>query len=582
MIRRLKMMLTLIVTLSASPHIAYAADPSIDIKGLPEELAVNLEYYIDSIGEPVAFKFSNAKWHSIVSEALTPLGFYNFQMTLEMKDDDKLVLNIDPGTPMLIAESDIVIVGDARSDPEFIEAVKEAPLKVGQPLKHKTYDDLKSHLRNMAIRKGYFDSQFTESRLEVSPKHNQAFVRLHFDSGPRYRFGATTIVHSQIELSRLASLKTFKQGDEFDTNVLGDYQIQLSETGWFGSVLVSPELEAHLDDKEIPIKVVLEPRSKNVVQAGGGYSTDIGVKGSLRWSQPWYNDRGHSFDSQLELSGSEQSLELGYKIPTLDVFYDYYSIKFGIEHVDYLDTQSFSTDLAFEKHWLLSDLWESNLFIKYLYEDFTQGVDNNNTQLFMPGFSFSYTNSRNRNKIQQVREQEKSRAIQHRHLLSVEYGEPYLLSDIRLLRLQTDSNMSWHFYPKHKIHLRGNLGINITSDLTKVPSTLRYFAGGDNSVRGYDYESISPVDESGNLTGARYRITGGIDYQYNFWKTFWIGTFLDLGDAFNDQLDLKTGTGLSLEWASPIVPIKLDFAWGLDAAPTEDNFQIHLSMGVQF
>ncbi|MEZ9705231.1 autotransporter assembly complex protein TamA [Vibrio breoganii] len=237
MIKRLQIVLTLIITLGVTPQVALAR-PSIDIEGLSDESATNLDYYIESVGEPVAFNFTQSKWRSIVSEALTPLGFYNFNIAIEKKGGDKLILNIDPGSPMLIAQSDINIVGEAKSDADFIDALKVSSLDVGQQLNHKNYDDLKSRLRTLALQKGDFDSQFTTSRLEVSPNNNQAFIHLHFDSGPRYRFGEITIVHSQIDLPRLESLKPFKRGDQFETSMLADYQIQLSETGWFKSVLL--------------------------------------------------------------------------------------------------------------------------------------------------------------------------------------------------------------------------------------------------------------------------------------------------------------------------------------------------------
>ncbi|MFA0166289.1 POTRA domain-containing protein [Vibrio breoganii] len=213
MIKRLQIVLTLIITLGVTPQVALAR-PSIDIEGLSDESATNLDYYIESVGEPVAFNFTQSKWRSIVSEALTPLGFYNFNIAIEKKGGDKLILNIDPGSPMLIAQSDINIVGEAKSDADFIDALKVSSLDVGQQLNHKNYDDLKSRLRTLALQKGYFDS------------------------GPRYRFGEITIVHSQIDLPRLESLKPFKRGDQFETSMLADYQIQLSETGWFKSVLL--------------------------------------------------------------------------------------------------------------------------------------------------------------------------------------------------------------------------------------------------------------------------------------------------------------------------------------------------------
>ncbi|MEZ9559105.1 autotransporter assembly complex family protein, partial [Vibrio splendidus] len=105
-----------------------------------------------------------------------------------------------------------------------------------------------------------------------------------------------------------------------------------------------------------------------------------------------------------------------------------------------------------------------------------------------------------------------------------------------------------------------------------------FFAGGDNSIRGYGYESISPRDESGALTGAKFIATSSFEYQYRLVGNWWGAAFYDIGDAFNDKPEWKHGTGVGVRWASPVGPVSLDFAWGLDAKKG-DEFQLHFSLG---
>ncbi|PMH43283.1 hypothetical protein BCU68_03770 [Vibrio sp. 10N.286.49.B3] len=514
-------------------------------------------------------KWSDAKWNKLVNNALNPLGYYHPHILID-KTDKNLILTIDAGVAMRIIESDVVISGEAQFDQDFQQAVIQANLKVGQRLHHGRYDELKKKIQTLATIKGYFSSQFITHQLKVSPEANEASIHLHFNSGPRYYFGETLINNSQIELDRLATLEPYNIGDEFDTRLLGLYHSQLSQTGWFNSVLIEPNINLANENHEIPINVNLEPHHKNVVQVGGGVVTDIGLRASLRWTQPWYNTRGHSFESEAKLSKPEQSLQLGYKIPTLDVLNDYYAVQFTSSHVDYLDTRSFSSNLSFEKHWILTSHWESSVYLQYLYENYTQASDEDITQLLMPGISFTYTSGK-----------EESKRLKHKHQLSIEYSNDHVISDIQLLRLQNDSIVARNFGNKQKIQFRTTIGINITDELSELPSSLRYFAGGDNNLRGYDYNSISPVDESGELTGALYLFNSGLDYQYNIYGAFWLGAFIDYGDAFDSKPDLKKGTGVSIERYSEIIPIKLDFAWG-EGASGKDKFKLHFSLGAQF
>ena len=101
--------------------------------------------------------------------------------------------------------------------------IRKSGLKEGQILNHSQYDGLKSGIRNLALQKGYFEGDFTASRLEVAPDLNQAFIRLHFDSGIRYSFGENLITGSQIEQDRVNSLSPYQQGDPYQVSEVGAY-----------------------------------------------------------------------------------------------------------------------------------------------------------------------------------------------------------------------------------------------------------------------------------------------------------------------------------------------------------------------
>lgn len=506
----------------------------------------------------------------LVRSALNPYGYYHSKLSVQREPNDLIVLDVELGEVVLVAKSNIVVSGEASNDEDFLGLVNQAQLKQGQPLLHSEYDTLKRNLASLAQKKGYLDGRFIESSLEVIPSMNQANVNLHFSSGSRYQFGSLSVPTSGIEPARIEIMRTFERGDDFDTLKLNQYQANLSETNWFRSVIVKADFDGISNNLEVPIEVIAEPNARNIVQVGGGYSTDLGLRASLNWTKPWYNTRGHSFETQAYASKAEQSLLLGYKIPTQNVLTDYYGIQFESKHVDYRDTSSFSNDLSFEKHWQLDSDWQSTMHVRYLQERYQQASENNDSQMLLPGVTFSLLDRKN-----------DQLEIKHRHVYSLEYSDPNFFSDSRLLRIEGNSVLSWDISEKHKFHFRSNVGINVADALSDIPSSLRFFAGGDGNLRGYGYESISPRDENGDLTGARYMFTAGLEYQYQVYHQLWLGAFYDVGDAFNDSVDWKSGTGLSLIWNSKYVPVKVDFAYGLDA-PQGDQFRVHFSLGTQF
>lgn len=549
---------------------ALAQEVELSIRGISGELEQNVETYLQAIPTEdysTGLRFQ-ARLEKRLTEALNALGYYHPDFSFAVEADKQLVITIKRGEPVLIALVDIQLNGEARDDQAFKKLIEKSGLEQGQVLNHNLYDGLKSRIRNLALQKGYFDGDYTLSRLEVAPDLNQAFIRLHFDSGIRYVFGQNTIIGSQIDLMRVESLSPYQAGDPYLASAVGEYNQNLSSTDWFSSVFVEPDLSQLGEGRELPMRVALAPQAKNQLETGLGYSTDVGVKGSLKWKKPWVNSSGHSFNSSFSLSDPEQTVTAGYKIPLEDALNEYYQLKYGMKNLDNRDTQSLESNLALERHWLLDNGWHRTLFIRYLLENYEQGLQDDSGQFLLPGVSFSRSRIRGG----------AMPSWGDRQTLMLEVGDDRVLSETKVVRIQ--GGMTWirSAGRNHRGIFRLDGGANLTEDFDMLSPSLRYFAGGDNNLRGYDYQSISPKDSSGALTGAKYIATSSLEYQYRIYGNWWGALFYDYGDAFNDEPDFKHGTGVGIRWESPVGPIRLDFAWGLDAVPG-DEFKIHFTLG---
>ncbi|MBL4242021.1 outer membrane protein assembly factor [Vibrio fluvialis] len=548
------------------------ADVDLTIKGLEGGLKDNVDAYLSSIPKSdysTQLRFQS-RLEKTITEALNALGYYHPQFDFDVtKPNQAMTLTVEPGEVVRLKLVDIVITGEAESDKDFQRLIRRSGLTVGEPLNHGQYDSLKSGLRNLALQKGYFDGEYIVSKLEVAPELNEAFVRLHYASGIRYHFGATTITGSQIYENRVRSLQPFQQGDPYLVSQVGLFNQNLSNTDWFSSVLVEPDLSQLTNGRELPMNVSLAPQSRNQLETGIGYSTDVGVRGSLKWKKPWVNERGHSFDSSFSISAPEQSITAGYKIPLEDVLHEYYRIQYGMKHVDNRDTKSIESNLALERHWLLDNGWHRTVFVRYLIEDYEQGIQDDAAQFVLPGVTYTRTRSRMNGSLLTWGDKQ---------TMTLEYGDPAFISDTRVTRVQAGTSWLRSLGNNHRGLIRLDGGANFAEDFDKLPPSLRFFAGGDNNLRGYGYESISPRDESGSLTGAKYIATSSLEYQYRLTGNWWGALFVDYGDAFNDTPDWKTGTGFGIRWISPVGPIRLDFAWGLDSEPGS-RFKIHFTLG---
>ncbi|CAK2493477.1 translocation and assembly module subunit TamA [Vibrio crassostreae] len=547
------------------------ADVSLEIKGLDGALEDNVDAYLSAIPEEeysISLRFQS-RLESMIKEALNALGYYQPVIIFTHSEDDtELTVNVDPGEPVLIYESDIVLSGEAKDDPDFLALIAKSSLSKGSILNHGNYDSLKSSIRNLGLSKGYFDGSYEVSKLEVAPELNRAYVRLHYNSGIRYHFGTTQVTGSQIEDDRVQSLKPFEDGEPYSITKVGEYNQNLSNTDWFSSVFVEPDLSQLGEGREIPMKVSLAPQARNQIETGIGVSTDLGVKGTLKWKKPWVNAQGHSFNSSLSISKPEQTITAAYKIPLDDVLNDYYQIKYGMKNLDNRDTKSLESNLALERYWRLDNGWQRTVFIRYLVENYEQGLQDDLAQFVLPGISFSRTRTRGGSMPMWGDKQ----------TIMLEAGDDTLLSETKVVRFQGQTAWIRSIGNNHRGLTRLQFGGNFADEFEKLSPSLRFFAGGDNSIRGYGYESISPRDESDALTGAKFLATSSFEYQYRLVGNWWGAAFYDIGDAFNDKPDWKRGTGVGVRWASPVGPVSLDFAWGLDAKKG-DEFQLHFSLG---
>ncbi|UFN69896.1 autotransporter assembly complex protein TamA [Vibrio alginolyticus] len=566
----IKKALLTIVGLFAFSHGAYA-DVSLTLKGIDGALEENVSAYLSSIPAKdysTSLRFQ-ARLDQSITEALNALGYYHAKISYSIPEgNDELIVSIKPGLPVKVKVMDVVITGEAKDDEEFAKLIERSPLKVGKVLNQGEYDSLKSGIRNLALQRGYFNGDYKLSKLEVIPDFNEANVRLHYDSGIRYHFGPINITGSQIWENRVESMRPFEIGEPYLVSQVGEYNQNLSNTDWFSSVFVEPDLSKLDEGRELPIKVSLAPASKNQIETGLGYSTDTGVRGTLKWKKPWVSSRGHSFNTALSLSKPEQTITAGYKIPLDDVLREYYQLQFGLKHLDNRDTESLESNLAVERHWLTDGGWHKTIYVRHLYENFSQGLQDDGVQFVLPGATFSRNRVRGGNMPMWGDKQS----------VTIEYGDPALLSETRVLRLLGRSSWIRGIGDNHRGLFRLEGGANITDEFEKLSPSLRFFAGGDNNIRGYGYESISPVDESGALTGGKYIVSSTLEYQYRVYGNWWAATFYDIGDAFNETPEWKSGAGVGIRWASPVGPVSFDFAWGLDEKP-EREFRIHFSLG---
>ncbi|MDG2950698.1 autotransporter assembly complex protein TamA [Exercitatus varius] len=565
----------------AAEETASAAKVDVRVDGIRDSrLSENVRIYLDAMDKNEADGSERHQYllRENIAKALRVFGYYNSKIYFDLQPragkKDLLIASVDVGEPVRIDGTDIEISGEAAEDEAFQKLSRNVPQK-GAVLEHEAYDDYKSSLEKLARQRGYFDADFPVHELQVMPSTNQGWWHLVFNSGQRYHYGEISFRGSQIREDYLRNILKIKSGDPYLINDVSDMTSDYSSSNWFQSVLVKPTL--HEDSKLVDFEVLLRPRKKNSMELGIGYGSDSGPHTQIGWTRPWINSRGHSLRSNLYLSSPKQNFEATYKMPLLkNPLNYYYEFSTGFEHEDdtETDTKSTAATVAALRFWNHPTGWQYSTGLRARYDKFTQADVNENTLLIYPTATVS------RSRISGGAFARRADIIS----ATVDLGRKMWASDVDFFRIRANAGWIKTFATNHRFLTRGDIGYLHTNEFHRIPPALRFFAGGDRSVRGYGYKKIAPKDQrNGKLLGGSRLVTGTLEYQYQVVKDWWAATFFDAGFAANtfSTDELRYGAGVGVRWASPVGPIKFDIATPVRDKDDSKNIQFYIGLGTE-
>ena len=551
---------------------SFVSRAEIRVSGVDGVLRENVEKHLQTLVSEMqeGEDLEEAAIREATQKALHALGYYDARLVMEA-DDKHTNVRIDPGKPIVLRAHQVELTGQAKDDRAFQKLLRTIP-EAGSTLHHGKYDAFKTSLRSLAMQKGYFDHEFKEHALIVSPERREGYWRIRFDAGPRYRFAQTTFSNAQIDRDLLDAMIPYVEGEPYDANAVNELVRRLNNSQWFQSVVVEPRFEK-AQDHALPVNVEVVPSKRHAVELGLGLSNDVGPRASVNWDRPWVNSRGHRFGAAVSVARDEQIVDSSYRIPVVDnPVNEYYELTAGLKNSGLNDTDSTSAVLSGARYWELDNGWHPSVNLKWSYDSFTQGNAAHDTMVISPGVAISRLRTRGGTDPVWGDSQR----------YSIDVSDTHWGSDVSFVIVQAQQTWLRTFGRNHRFILRGHAGWIWCDDFDRLPPDLRFFAGGDQSVRGYDYKSIAPRDADGELIGASKLLTGTFEYNYRVTGPWWAAAFVDAGDAFDrrEDFDLKVGVGIGIRWSSPIGQVKLDLARAV-GSDSESGLKIYVGLGAQ-
>jgi translocation and assembly module TamA len=567
-------LLGLLLFLWSSPGLAQQVE--VRVKGDYPGLQENAKAFI---GEVEGRSADNLRRYastavSQASKALRALGYYNPVVDWQVEEGGaeetaRLILTVTPGDPVRIKSRTVEIRGAAASDSRFTDNLPVHPAE-GDILNHGDYTYLRNTLQTRARRRGYFDGRLVTRSLEVDPEALTANITLVFESGDRYQLGDVTFEDGHWFESRLLhEFVTFEPGIPYHADEIAKLNSGLLGSGYFSGVDIDA-VPGNAKDGVIPVRIGLTRRDRRSLATGLGFSTDVGPRFRGTWREHWVNQMGHKRGAETEISGPRQNLSTWYELPLDPPMTDLIRFTAGYQREDIENVES--ELLTFGQQWQhqLDDGWLQVLSIRWEGERFNIGDDEKGTStLLLPGVGYS--------KLHADSPLDPSRG--YRLQINVSGSHRAALSSVDILHVNAVAKGLFTLAGKHRFLSRVQFGGVGTNRFEDVPPSLRFFAGGDQSVRGYGYQTLSPENDNGVPVGGRYTVVGSAEYQYQFADRWRAALFVDHGNAINDLFDpLATGVGAGIRWISPLGPLRLDIAKGLNPE-LGGEWRVHFSMG---
>jgi len=501
-------------------------------------------------------------------------GYFSPQIRVEEQGAHHYVLKVDTGEPVLIEDVTLQLNGDIRQQENYqqrLAAVLEAwALPMGAPYRQEDWTSSKRAILRLLTTDRFPLAKITHSQADIDPQTHRAQLLVQVDSGPLIRFGAVHVSGNQrYPLSVATGLADFRQGDPYTLKQLLDYQSALEQSAQYSGVVVNADM-ARIEDGQVPVDVSLTEFPKQKLELGLTYDSEDGP--GTRIGYDYYNlfGKGWTGSVLLDWKNSDRNLSFGLGFPRQADGYSH-SITSSFKETDIQGVKTTTVDAG---AWRIRshDKINARFGVEFIQEKETIGnTPSNNTRAVLGVFGWTR------------RDVDDPLRPRSGNLLDVSLSSTLgsLLSTTSFVRGYARGVSYWSPWPKYGTLLtRLELGQVWAKDSDEVPSTQLFRAGGSNSVRGYDYQSLGLPGADGAVVGGRVVATATLEYQIPVARDWAVALFHDAGNAAQSwqSFKLEHSNGLGLRWMSPVAPLSMDIA----KAQRDGKIRWNMSLGLAF
>lgn len=502
-------------------------------------------------------------------------GYYAADVQVELDvsaHPPRFRLWVKPGEPVKVAGYHLALEGAVNADAQARQQLMAAlnanwPLKPGARFRHAVWEAAKRAALVRLLSDRYPSARIAASRATVEPATGRVWLELTLDSGPAYQFGELEVV-GLVRYPRhvIERLNPPRPGEPYTQARLLEFQARLRNSPYFTRALVSADLDSARDGR-IPLRVEVEEKHTKRLELGIGMSTDAGPRGSVGYHNLDLLDRAWRLSASLVADARRQTLASRLELPQSAQGHRYaFNGRLERSDIANLITRTYTLGVQRTRQ---RRRYETVLALDFVRER-QEAAGTAATQLQALSISHTWL----------LRAVDDLIFPRIGHLMSLQLGggTRALLSDRDYLRGHVRMARFFPVGEQGSLILRGTLGAIWAQSREGIPNDLLFRTGGDQSVRGYGYQTLG-VREGSAIVGGRYLAVASVEYVHWFQPKWGLALFLDAGNAADapGDLNLKRGYGLGLRWKSPVGPLNLDAAHGEEAGGVRLHFSVNLS-----
>lgn len=548
---------------------------SIDVTGVSDKLKKNIELHMpltipvcDADRGDVRLFFDTVKKN--LQKATRALGYYDAEFTSGGSIVDEcwaLRLKVTAGKPIKVISQEIKVLGDGQNEEVFQTILKDLPYEIGDILNHQKYSEFKTELSEASQTLGYFDAEYEQHSIRIDPASYQATVTLNLNTGSRYRYGDVIIEQRPLSDKAIQKYIIIESGEPYKGEDLIRQQQILLQSGYYKTIKIEV-LHDDIKNEQVPVSIVLEPKKRNAYKFKVGYGSDTGARVSAELDRRWTGSKGKQLQAKAQYA--ETLSEISFKLlnprekPEDNTLV--YNLDWTKDSNDDVVGRSFNIGGSLIRKREYD--WIQSVSLNALIDRTrVEGEDETRSKLLLFGVG-----------IEKVKADNLIYPTDGWRLrLALSAAAELILSDQNVLQFTANARRILKLGSGQLLG-RVNYGSTLVSDFERLPKSLRFFAGGANSVRGYDFESLGELNDNNRNRGGKQLIDFSVEYQHPIDNGWSAAVFVDAGNAFDDfeDADLEVGVGFGARWRSPVGPVKIDLGFPIDDFSSP---KLYLSVG---